>query len=54
VCIRFAALANQSFSIFVNQLPYAASKADIVHFFSSCCAAETMACRMLYDGENDT
>ena len=45
----FAARADQSCSIFINGLPYTATKADIAAHFASCCAVEEMAVRIVFD-----
>ena len=39
----FAARADQSCSIFINGLPYTATKADIAAHFAECCAVEVSA-----------
>jgi hypothetical protein len=45
----FAARADQSCSIFINGLPYTATKQDIATHFKDCCDVEEMAVRIVFD-----
>ncbi len=45
----FAARTDQSCSIFINGLPYTATKQNIVAHFKDCCNVEDMAVRIVFD-----
>jgi len=45
----FAARTDQSCSIFINGLPYTATKQSIVAHFKDCCNVEDMAVRIVFD-----
>ena len=45
----FTARTDQSCSVFINGLPYTATKQDIVAHFKDCCDVEDMAVRIVFD-----
>ena len=45
----FAARTDQSCSVFINGLPYTATKQDIVAHFKDCCDVDDMAVRIVFD-----